>query len=162
MADPILIDDGGSLRIRQDPSSPALDTLLDGAATVVNLGPPLDFNSLRVEHHFRDGTNHLHPLGSGKTALIPTDKVTITSFSGHIIQITVTAANVQLKLNPVPRAVVEARNEGGRRIYRITNADFIQTVTHTDNAGVITVVFDNGAIAPNLPSSFTIVVLADH
>ena len=155
MADPILIDDGGSLRIRQFPSDPALDNLLDGLATVNNPPPQPAFSILRVEHHSREGRNHLHPPGPGTTPLTTGDVVTIASFSGHVIQITINATTVQLDLTTGNAAVVEARSNGGNRTYRIPNADVIQTVTHS-TAGVI---FANAAASP---SAFTVVAITDN
>ena len=156
MADPILIDDGGSIRIRQIGPNTNLDGLLDGRANANN-PTAIAFNTMRVEHHFRDGTNHLHPPGgpgAGTTRLNPGDVITISSASGHIVQVTlVTAAVLQLDLTKGNPALVEAKSVAGQRSYRITNADVIQTIAHSA-AGVI---FDNTAAAANLPSAFTIV-----
>ena len=158
MADPIVVDDGASLRIRELGANTKLDGLLDGAATANNAsGAP--FNLLRIEHHFKDGTNHLHPPGGGgpgTTRLNVGDVITVTSASGHVVQATVTAPRVlDLDLTTGSPAAVEAKTQNGQRIYRVVNADNIQTVSVNGGAPI----FDNGAGGGNLPSALTVVVI---
>jgi hypothetical protein len=159
MADPIVIDDGGSLRIRQFTAAATnLDTLLDtGTVNVNNPASPHDFNTLRVEHHFQDGTNHLHPTGVGTTALLAGDIVTITSASGHVVRIMVTAASLQLDLTTGNPPMVAAKANGGKRTYYITNADFIQTVTHSRLGDIFP-----GPGGSGLPSVLTVVAFAER
>ena len=152
MADPVIVDDGGSLRLRPGVNGP-IDGLLDGVADV---NAASAFATLRVEHHAKDGTNHLHPPGVGTTALAAGDVVTIASASGHVVQATlVSATDLRFDLTTGNPVAVEARSSGaGNRVYRITNADKIRTVTHS-RAGVV---FDDTAGGPALTSAFAIVV----
>jgi hypothetical protein len=155
MADPVLVDGGGSMRIREMSATNKMDGLLDGKANANNAANK-KYDTLRVEHHFKDGTNHLHPSGLGTTPLASGDVIVITSASGHKVQMTVKGAGalvLEIDLTTGNPPIVEAKTQLGQRIYRITNADEIQLV---EKNGVT--VFDNST-GPNVPSALTVVAI---
>lgn len=158
MADPVIMDDGGSIRIRQIGPVTKLDGLLDGSAAANN-PTATKFSKVHIGHHANDGTHHLHPSGGGTpgfTKLNPGDVITITAASEQVVQVTlVTATNLQLDLTTGDSAEVEARTDaGGQRVYLIANADVIETVAIN---GVN--VFDNTGGGPTLPSILTMVAI---
>jgi hypothetical protein len=164
MANPIIIDDGGSVRIRQS-SGGNFDTVLDGSVPITD--PAGDaFNLLRVENHGSDGRNHVWPpvgtggLSPGETALRVGDTVTITTYSGHIVTMVVAtvilpADTVNLDLSSGTAGIVTARSEATthKRSYDIANADRIQSVTYTRSGGAPRPVFTDD---PASPSAFTL------
>src|SRR6516162_9215198 len=96
MADPITVDDGGSIRIREISTvNNNLDPLLDGNANANNTSGTA-YQNLRIGHHFKDGSHHQHPAGSGTTKLNPLDVVVITSASGHVVTLTLVTATLLL------------------------------------------------------------------
>jgi hypothetical protein len=171
MADPIIIDDGGSVRIRHTRGF-SLDNLLDGS---VAFNDPTGFSELRVEAHAPDGTNNYYtttnPASSpsstnATTGLSVNDVYVIRSMSGHVVTVKIisgTSLSVNLKANDPAsgthsQATLTARSEASShfRTYDIINADRISTVTYYPSypatAGSITI-FDV-AVAP---SAFTLV-----
>jgi hypothetical protein len=148
---PILIDDGGSIRIRQLKDAVTMDGLI-GAFTDKS-DEKFATCIVAVHYHAQDGTETaINPvnLNSG-------DTVTITSSSLQAITVAFTANN-PLTITILPPApgmnpVVEAKQENSRRVYIIANAAPLQTVTV--NAGAPT--FN----AANTPSIYTMVHFHD-
>lgn len=146
MPSPIIIDDGGSIRIRQIGAK--LDSLLDGSATVNDT-----FTKVHLSHHANNGANHTHQSGVGSGGFSPLsvgDQIIITTSSGVTLTVTINSrTSLQVALGG--GALVDARTESGQRIYRVLNGETIQTVFI--NAEKI---FDNTAGGGTLPSVLTL------
>jgi len=153
MADPIIIDDGGSIRIRQIGGSTNLDGLLTPPFSVtVNT----TFTKVHVGHHSKDGDHHPHPSGApnGDTNFSSSDSVTIRSLGGTIV-VTATVSSSTLTIS-LSGAVVQKRTDpSGQVVYLITNAGLIESVD-VGSAGNI---FPRLARPSTLPSVLTMVVL---
>jgi hypothetical protein len=171
---PVIIDDGGSTRIKQLKDNVNMDGLLgtpSGGVFVFQApadGPFVDGGGnfkchMKVRFHQNDGNQTvLPPGGAGVPAgvdLQANDQVTITSQNGQVATITFDAGNLmQIALTagaPGITPLVEAKQNLLQRRYVVINAGAIQTVTYT-RGGVVNPVFD---LTSN-PSIYTMVHMA--
>jgi hypothetical protein len=176
MGEPVIIDDGGSTRIKQLVDNQDMDGLLgkvvNGQTTFTdNADGTFDDGggnfrcSLKIRFHNREGEQDIRPpAGQGQAAglnLQANDSVKITSENGQIVTINfdgtnrlvITLSASVLGINPI----VEAKQTAAQRRYVVSNAGPIKTVDHT-RASVTTNLFTNNA---NAPSVYTMVHFRD-
>jgi hypothetical protein len=146
---PILIDDGGSIRIRQLGSNPNSGAAIDGLIDKFKGNSAENFATCTMTIHFHDDPGgDEHP---SKVGLNPGDVVTIKSNNGQVVTVTFTL-NQPLAIALTGPPIVEAKQENGRRVYIVVNSDSIATVAQ------------NGANkfnAANTPSVYTMVHFRD-
>lgn len=134
MCRPVIIDDGGSLRIREMKDNVTMDGLMDPPATPVasneNFADTGAFVcTLTVRYMDEDGVFTAEPLASGLYGLplAAGDTITITS-AKHTAVVTF-PLNV---LNILLSTGASASQEGARRRYLISNFGKIQSVSRQD------------------------------
>ena len=171
-AEPVIIDDGGSTRIKQLVDNEDMDNLLGkivGGQTVYTDLADGTFTdngggfkcSLKVRFHDKQGVHNIRPNPPAQPAglnLLPNDSVQITSQNGQIVTlafdptfrlvITLTASVAGIA------PIVEAKQNGAQRRYIVANAGAIQKVDHT-RAGAVTNLYDATAD----PSIYTMIHL---
>jgi hypothetical protein len=166
MGAPVIVDDGGSTRIKQIIAGTNMDGLLDLPSTAAALGPfgaaGAATCNLKVMHYKKDGSNH------GATVVFPLvggDLVEVVSENQQRLRITLdnASANLLLQLDslaPGVTPIAEALSSNGQRRYVVTNAGPIKTVTINPGPGVQPV-FDNSSFTPANKSIHTTVHLKD-
>jgi hypothetical protein len=145
MADPVVIDDGGSTRIKQLTDNSDMDGLIGAHSDLANgryespppVLPRCTLTVVHINSNAAAATVPAVPLNTG-------DIVEIVSQNGQMTTV-VYRVTRQLDITVSPAAggaepMVEARQSGSRRRYIVTNAGTIQTVTHVRGA-VVTPVF---------------------
>jgi hypothetical protein len=161
MSNPVVIDDGGSTRIKhlkQNTNMDGLMGVLAGGATVYRdvAAEPFQTNGgnfkchLRVRYHQEDGDQQIkpQPVGGGNAGkdLDPTDTVFIRSRNGQLATITFNAANQLVVTLSASAAgidpIVEARQDGGIRRYIVSNAGRIDRVDWQPAVGAPEKLFD--------------------
>ena len=159
MASPIIIDDGGSTRIRQLKD----DSTMDGLIGTWSAGAPLfqdqsadAFPTCTVRVHFHDD-----PSGAQHAVvpvpLNPGDIVAIQSSNGQVANVLYNPAASPMPLHLTitlsnnaggPNPMVEARHSNRRRRYTVSNANPIQTVTVNPAPGAVPIF--NAATNPSV------------
>jgi hypothetical protein len=164
MSEPVIIDDGGSTRIRQTIAGQDMDGLLSVPAESVAAG---NFGqagaarcNLKVMHYKKDASHH------GQNTTIPLsggNSVEIVSENQQSVIVALNNADATLRIclqsltgGVVP--VVEASNDNGQRRYVVRNAGSISKVTVNPGANVV---FDSGSLPPDLRSIHTAVFFID-
>jgi hypothetical protein len=151
--DPVIIDDGGSIRLRRnDGANGKMDALLDGSFSF----PKAAATHLEVTFVATDGTNQAgsnipNTLGAGDTITVVSGNYTVTFVNGSSntdSTITVSGAN----------PIIEAKSHNGKRRYAVSNSGpSIDTITYTPNGGTqTTTVFDQRLT----PSDYTYIRLS--
>jgi len=145
MSSPVIIDDGGSTRIKQLKDNANMDSLLDqlqGTASDPFENAAHAFACVMKVRIHDDQTANQQILPPGGANLNAGDTVAIVSANGQVATLTFNGAHrMVITLSGaagVPPAV-EARQEGLRRCYHVANAGPIQTVTINPAPGVVPV-----------------------
>jgi hypothetical protein len=149
MAEPIIIDDGGSTRIKQLTTTANMDRLLK------DKGDQADGNfesggvaacALTIIEIKRDGTtSKVGPLALAKEDMVEIfsendQKVTVTLGKNKKVSIDLATSKVG-----GPDPIVEARQHHYQRRYIVSNAGPILQVVHTPDTGPATTVFTQSA-----------------
>ena len=161
MASPVVIDDGGSTRIRQLKDNVTMDGLMgkDVAGSdvfqdhadeaFVKLG--VFQCHMEVRYHDADDAQH-HILPVGGKDLLANDTIVLKSRNGQIATITFDGTFLLvITLTTTGSAappIVESKRDNKRRRYVVSNAGSIQTVDLT-RAGVVSNVYD-AAVNPSM------------
>jgi hypothetical protein len=163
MGSPVVIDDGGSTRIKQLKDHARMDDLMGtqvGGEDVfqgIAADPFADaagFKCLmKVRYHDYDDAEH-HIVPTGGLDLLRTDVITITSKNGQIATITFDATNrLIITLTSTPGKadpMVDTKKDGKLRRYVVINAGPIQTVEVARAAGGIVNPIYNAALNPSM------------
>jgi len=163
MASPVVIDDGGSTRIKQLKNNATMDGLMgqdvlgadvfkDNAADpfVDNTGAFRCHMEVRY-HDDNDAQHHLVPVGG--LDLLISDVVTISSKNGQVAEITFTAAGlltIELKNAGGAIPIVDSKRDAKRRRYIVTNAGAILRVDVARLGGGIVNPIYNAAVNPSM------------
>ena len=164
MASPVVIDDGGSTRIKQLKNNATMDGLMgqdvggvdvfkDSASDPFVSGGAFKCHVEVRYHDDNDAEHHLEPPGG--LDLLQADTVIIRSKKGQTATITFDAAKklvITLTAGGGVDPIVDAKRDGKRRRYVVTNAGPIDNVKH-DRGGTVTTIFD----ATANPSMYTMV-----
>ena len=133
---PIIIDDGGSTRIKQINTASTMDGLLGRNHADA---PANTFKKAVVVSLDADGDEKKRK----SQALQVGDAVKVESANGQVATLTILGGlRGDLALSGGVEPIVEAKQTGDQRRYVVTNAGAIQKITHTTNAGVATVLFN--------------------
>jgi len=166
MASPVLIDDGGSTRIKQLKDNTTMDGLLgeyvngilkfkDRAADKFEHQNNFQCHLEIQYHNTVDVRAALAP--SGGLDLLETDVVTICSENGQVAEIRFIERYLNLELKNADGGIspiVYAQQQGMRRKYIVWNAGMIQSVEVARlGGGIVNPIFD----AQQTPSVFTMV-----
>jgi len=167
----MMIDDGGSTRIKQLKNDVKMDDLLGKVVAGVSVyqdtgsdpfvvnpqAVPLVFKcNMKVRMHQEDGDQTIlppaSPGGSSGKDLAPDDRIIIESENGQFVKLSFNAAFrvvIKLEASSSPaniEPIVEAKQHKRQRRYVVSNAGPIKTVTHVTAGGVSTVLFDNPSL----------------
>ena len=163
MAKPVVIDDGGSLRIRQLGDATGMPGLLPPPPCTDTVPVPFDHGRagaflcrLTVYYHAEDGAQH--PLPAGGRKLNADDIVEINCANGQTAQITFPNAPYMLiTLVSAAAPVVDEEKETDGLRY-IVGWDSIQAVTvQVHGVGAPVQIYPDPTIMPPPPSIFTMV-----
>ena len=161
-ADAVIIDDGGSTRIKQlkGVATGHMDDFLDKKKG----HPDGDFSNLRIVALKADGTTLL----TRNKAMQKSDSFTITSVNAQLVlcEMENNGKTIHLSLDAEPAVkalgvepMVEAKQHGQQRRYIVSNSGPIKKIEFTDDsAGTTTTLFDITA-SPDKDSVYTMVIL---
>jgi hypothetical protein len=158
MSKPVVVDDGGSLRIRQLEDQVGMPGLLppppltDKAPQPFNGGPRGSFRCrLTVRYFVGDGSHHVLPDENGKllllddTVIIDADdgsgQMAIITFDKNTFRMIITLTG-----NGNPPDTSEETDVNGNLRYIVSNADTVQSVTVRHSAGPDDVYTPGGSI----------------
>ncbi len=163
MADAVIIDDGGSTRIKQLPSvttSGKMDDFLDKKKG----HPDGDFSNIRIVALKKDGSTAL----TRNEAMNKSDSFTITSVNAQLVLCEMEnngkTIHLTLDVEPAVKALgvepmVEGKQHGVQRRYTVSNSGPIKKIEFTDDsAGTTKTLFDITA-SPDDESVYTMVIL---
>ena len=160
-ADAVIIDDGGSTRIKQLKGSGGATGVLDQLMEPGNSDNANGlFADLRIQFLDRDGKP-----GTAITDSFPAglSVVTIQSDNGQTLTATIASGNLTLKLAASCAGVeplVHGKQNGNQRRYVVSNAGAIQKVEIKKGSGATTKLFDTTvASRPESASVYTMIVL---
>ena len=150
MAEPVIVDDGGSTRIKQIKNT-NMDDLLSNRGALADgrferpQNPGVAACTLTVVHIEQDGTTNT----VGPVNLAADSVVEIISANDQKLSVTLTRAR-RLNLDLTSSRdggsdpIVEARHHGNQRRYIVSNAGPITEIWHTPDGGQRTPVFQPG------------------
>ena len=134
-ASPVIIDDGGSTRIKQIRDSVSMDHLLDlltdeADGAFVN-GAGVFQCKMKVRFHEHDGDQHI-PVGNHSLNI--GDVVEIVSENQQVVRLSFDSDTKKLRITLASnvtgvRPVVEAKQQNLQRRYVVSNAGAIASVT---------------------------------
>jgi hypothetical protein len=162
MADPVIIDDGGSTRIKQlkGVASGHMDDFLDKKKG----HPDGDFSNIRIVALKADGTTLL----TRNEPMNKSDSFTITSVNSQLVlcEMENNGKTIHLSLDAEPAVkalgvepMVEGKQHGLQRRYIVSNSGPIKKVEFTDDsAGATKTLFDI-TVLPDQDSVYTMVIL---
>jgi hypothetical protein len=164
-AEPLIIDDGGSTRIKQLKDDVNMDKLLGLAGVFADKAagefeePVGTFKcSVKVRYHETDGSHHILPPADADRVLQHDDKIEIVSQNGQVVTLSFDAGNkMVVKLTSSAAGIdpiVEAKQNGRQRRYVVTNAGPVLTVTRR-RVGADLLIFN----AAGTPSVYTMIHL---
>jgi len=165
MADAVIIDDGGSTRIKQlkGTASGKMDDFLDKKRG----HPDGDFSNIRVVALKADGTTLL----TRNEPMNKSDSFTIESVNAQLVlcEMENNGKTIHLSLDTLPAVkalgvepMVEGKDHGAQRRYIVSNSGPIKKIEFTDDsAGTTKTLFDITAPppAPDKDSVYTMVIL---
>ena len=163
MADAVIIDDGGSTRIKQlrggaGGATGVMDQLMEPGNSDNAHGS--SFADLRIQFLDKDGKP-----GTAITDTFPAGLtvVTITSDNGQTLTATVASGNLTIKLTATCAGVeplVHGKQNGNQRRYVVSNAGAIQKVEIKKGSSATNKIFDTTvASRPESASVYTMIVL---
>ena len=126
---PVIIDDGGSMRIKQlSPATKKMDNLLDSKRD----SPEGKFNILRIVFFDKEGTRYAKP----DISLDNDDGFTISAGNGQMLtgDVSHSGKNVDLILTGVCDPIVEAKHHDNQRRFVVANAGRIEKIEFRDNS----------------------------
>ena len=163
MADAVIVDDGGSTRIKQLKGSTAtghMDDFLDKKKG----HPDGDFSNVRIIALKADGTTLL----TRNEPMNKSDSFTITSVNAQLVlcEMENNGKTIHLSLDTEPpvkalgvEPMVESKQHGLQRRYIVSNSGPIKKVEFTDDsAGTTKTLFDI-SVLPDSASVYTMVIL---
>ena len=161
MADAVIVDDGGSTRIKQlkgaGGATGVMDQLIEPGNSDNAHGA---FGDLRIQFLDKDGKP-----GTAITDTFPAGLtvVTITSDNGQTLTATVASGNLTIKLTATCAGVeplVHGKQNGNQRRYVVSNAGAIQKVEIKKGSSATNKIFDTTvASRPESASVYTMIVL---
>ena len=153
---PIIIDDGGSMRIKQlPPATKKMDSLLDTKRD----SPEGKFTLMRIVFFDKDGTRFAKP----DINLDNDDGFVVSAGNGQTLTGDVSHAGkrVDLELDGVSDPIVEAKHNNNQRRYVVSNAGRIEKIEFRDaSAGTNVAKFDVSVAGSDEENSvYTMIIL---